>query len=97
MFAGCGPVDQAWCQTLRQTIGLTGRGRASAARMRARVLSPCCSASLAQAAEAGLETVECRYACVVNRNRKTGAELRRVFVHALFRKPLSALAATGSA
>jgi methyltransferase-like protein 6 len=39
------------------------------------------------AAAVGLEVVECEYVCVINRNRKTGQELRRVFVHGVFRKP----------
>lgn len=38
------------------------------------------------AAAAGLEVVECDYATVVNKNRKTGQELRRAFVHGVFRK-----------
>lgn len=41
----------------------------------------------ALAVAAGLEVVECDYVCVVNRNRKTGQELRRAFVHGLFRRP----------
>jgi methyltransferase-like protein 6 len=40
------------------------------------------------AAAAGLEAVECEYVCVFNRNRKTGLELRRTFVHGVFRRPL---------
>ncbi|PRW58343.1 Bis(5 -adenosyl)-triphosphatase [Chlorella sorokiniana] len=47
-------------------------------------------ASLAQAA--GFETVECEYARVQLRNRKNGAAMRRVFVHAVFRKPSDASA-----
>lgn len=39
---------------------------------------------LAQAV--GLEVVESEYVCVVNHNRKTGQQLRRAFVHGLFRK-----------
>ncbi|WIA33602.1 hypothetical protein OEZ86_006726 [Tetradesmus obliquus] len=40
------------------------------------------------AAAAGLEVVECEYVCVFNRNRKSGLELRRTFVHGVFRRPL---------
>lgn len=40
------------------------------------------------ASGAQLEVVECEYHCVYNRNRKTGAEMKRVFVHAVLRKPL---------
>ncbi|GAB4817670.1 hypothetical protein N2152v2_004716 [Parachlorella kessleri] len=37
---------------------------------------------------AGFETVECEYACVALRNRKEGGpDMRRVFVHGVFRKP----------
>lgn len=36
---------------------------------------------------AGLEVLECSYVCVINRNRKTGQELRRAFVHGLFKRP----------
>ncbi|KAG2498189.1 hypothetical protein HYH03_003943 [Edaphochlamys debaryana] len=44
--------------------------------------------ALSQRAEAaGLRVEECRYVTVVNRNRKTGQELRRVFVHGVFVKP----------
>lgn len=39
------------------------------------------------AVAAGFEVVECDYVCVINRNRKTGQELRRAFVHGLFRRP----------
>ncbi|KAF6257122.1 S-adenosyl-L-methionine-dependent methyltransferase [Scenedesmus sp. NREL 46B-D3] len=39
------------------------------------------------AAAAGLVVVECEYVCVFNRNRKTGLELRRTFVHGVFRRP----------
>lgn len=42
------------------------------------------------AAAAGLETMECEYVCVVNSNRKTGQQLRRTFVHGVFRKPAAA-------
>lgn len=40
------------------------------------------------ATAAGLEVVDCEYVCVFNRNRKTGLELRRTFVHGVFRRPL---------
>ncbi len=36
---------------------------------------------------AGLQVLELEYACVLNRNRKKGTEMRRVFVHALAQKP----------
>eukprot|EP00879_Flechtneria_rotunda_P012180 GHRR01012721.1.p1 GENE.GHRR01012721.1~~GHRR01012721.1.p1 ORF type:complete len:331 (+),score=117.39 GHRR01012721.1:767-1759(+) len=36
---------------------------------------------------AGFEVIECEYVCVVNRNRRSGQELRRAFVHGMFRKP----------
>lgn len=36
---------------------------------------------------AGFTVEELEYACVANLNRKTGKELRRVFVHGVFRKP----------
>ncbi|KXZ54894.1 hypothetical protein GPECTOR_4g966 [Gonium pectorale] len=39
-----------------------------------------------RAACAGFRTAECKYVTVVNRNRKTGMELRRVFVHGVFEK-----------
>ncbi|KAG1674474.1 hypothetical protein FOA52_003079 [Chlamydomonas sp. UWO 241] len=42
-----------------------------------------------KAEAAGLEVVEAKYVCVVNRNKKTGVELRRVFVHGVFRKPVA--------
>ena len=42
----------------------------------------------ARAEAAGFEVEEARYICVINRNKKTGAELRRVFVHGVFMKPL---------
>lgn len=42
-------------------------------------------AGLARAA--GLQVVECEYVCVVNRNRASGQQLRRAFVHGVFRKP----------
>jgi methyltransferase-like protein 6 len=41
----------------------------------------------ARAQAAGLEAVEAEYVCVFNTNRKTGQQLRRVFVHGVFRKP----------
>jgi hypothetical protein len=34
------------------------------------------------------QVVEAKYVCVINRNKKTGVELRRVFVHGVFRKPV---------
>jgi len=37
---------------------------------------------------AGFETVECRYCTVFNNNRKTGQQLKRVFVHGIFKKPI---------
>ena len=36
---------------------------------------------------AGLEVLQCEYACVALQNRKNGKEMRRVFVHGLFRLP----------
>ena len=36
---------------------------------------------------AGFETIECRYCTVFNNNRNTGQQLRRVFVHGVFKKP----------
>ena len=41
------------------------------------------------AGDAGLEVVECEYARVALRNRGSGRQMRRVFVHGLFRKPES--------
>ena len=35
----------------------------------------------------GFDTLELRYCTVYNRNRKTGQEMKRVFVHGVFRKP----------
>lgn len=35
---------------------------------------------------AGFETVECKYACVNLRNRKRSLDMKRVFVHGVFRK-----------
>jgi len=44
---------------------------------------------LAGRAEAvGMEVLECEYACVINQNRKSGKEMKRAFVHGVFRKPL---------
>ena len=40
--------------------------------------------------EAGFEIVECKYACVQLRNRRRGLDMRRVFVHGIFKKPESA-------
>jgi len=37
----------------------------------------------------GFDTLELRYCTVYNRNRRTGQELKRVFVHGVFRKPHS--------
>ena len=37
---------------------------------------------------AGFETIECRYCTVFNNNRKTGQQLKRVFVHGVFKKPI---------
>ena len=42
-----------------------------------------------RAEAAGFEVEEARYVCVINRNKKTGTELRRVFVHGLFRRPFA--------
>lgn len=36
---------------------------------------------------AGFERVECQYACVSLRNRRRGLDMRRVFVHGVFRRP----------
>lgn len=45
---------------------------------------------LASKAEAaGFEAVECKYVCVRLLNRKKQFEMRRVFVHGVFRKPLA--------
>lgn len=38
--------------------------------------------------QAGFETVECEYACTEMRNRKKNVQMKRVFVHGIFRKPL---------
>ncbi|GMH32622.1 hypothetical protein BSKO_00456 [Bryopsis sp. KO-2023] len=35
----------------------------------------------------GFEAVECEYVCVIWKNRKNGKELKRVFVHGIFKKP----------
>ncbi|KAL3761558.1 hypothetical protein ACHAW5_010727 [Stephanodiscus triporus] len=35
----------------------------------------------------GFDTLELRYCTVYNRNRKTGQEMKRVFVHGVFQKP----------
>ena len=40
-----------------------------------------------RAERAGFDIEELRYICVINRNKKTGKELRRVFVHGVFVKP----------
>ena len=37
----------------------------------------------------GFDTLELRYCTVYNRNRRTGQEMKRVFVHGVFRKPHS--------
>lgn len=42
--------------------------------------------SQAAAAAGFARTVECKYACVVNRNGRTGQALKRVFVHGVFEK-----------
>ncbi len=41
-----------------------------------------------KAEAAGFEAVECKYACTRLLNRKKRFEMRRVFVHGVFRKPL---------
>lgn len=41
-----------------------------------------------RAREAGLEVEETKYICVHNTNRKKGLQLKRVFVHGVFRRPL---------
>lgn len=41
----------------------------------------------ALAEAAGLQLVECDYACVYNTNRKTGERLERAFLHAVHRLP----------
>jgi hypothetical protein len=41
----------------------------------------------ARAEAAGLQVEEAEYACVCNTNRKTGQQLRRVFVHGVFSRP----------
>jgi hypothetical protein len=43
----------------------------------------------ARARNAEFDIVEARYACVVNTNKKTGVQLRRVFVHGVFQKPIN--------
>ena len=50
---------------------------------------PCvCADDVRRLCEAvGLQVLELEYACVLNRNRKKGTEMRRVFVHALAIKP----------
>jgi hypothetical protein len=40
----------------------------------------------ARAEAAGFTVEECKYVCVINKNKKTGAELKRVFIHAVCRK-----------
>lgn len=40
-----------------------------------------------RACAAGFEVDECRYITVINRNKKRKLELRRVFIHGVFRKP----------
>ncbi|GLI67403.1 hypothetical protein VaNZ11_011592 [Volvox africanus] len=40
-----------------------------------------------RATGAGFHVNECKYVTVINRNRKSGIELRRVFVHGVFEKP----------
>ncbi len=40
-----------------------------------------------KAEAAGFEAVDCKYACTRLLNRKKQFELRRVFVHGVFRKP----------
>ncbi|KAG2451183.1 hypothetical protein HYH02_003790 [Chlamydomonas schloesseri] len=44
----------------------------------------------ARATQAGFEVTELKYVTVVNRNRKSGLELRRVFIHCVFTKPEAA-------
>ncbi|KAG2435841.1 hypothetical protein HXX76_007036 [Chlamydomonas incerta] len=44
----------------------------------------------ARARQAGFEVTELKYVTVVNRNRKSGLELRRVFIHCVFTKPVAA-------
>ncbi|PNW71911.1 hypothetical protein CHLRE_16g668100v5 [Chlamydomonas reinhardtii] len=41
----------------------------------------------ARATQAGFDITELKYVTVVNRNRKSGLELRRVFIHCVFTKP----------
>lgn len=40
----------------------------------------------AKAVAAGFKVQECTYVCVFNTNRRSGVQLRRVFVHGLFRR-----------
>ncbi|KAK9823986.1 hypothetical protein WJX72_006802 [[Myrmecia] bisecta] len=40
--------------------------------------------------QAGFETVECDYACTIVRNRKRALDMKRVFVHGVFRRPTTA-------
>jgi hypothetical protein len=49
----------------------------------------------ARARSAGLQVQEADYVCVLNTNRKTGQQLRRVFVHGVFSKPGGGGAAGG--
>ncbi|GAX80389.1 hypothetical protein CEUSTIGMA_g7828.t1 [Chlamydomonas eustigma] len=39
-----------------------------------------------RAEAAGFTVEECKYVCVINKNKKTGIELKRVFMHAVCRK-----------
>lgn len=41
-----------------------------------------------RATAAGFEVEECKYACVVVRNRQRGSDMKRVFINAVLRKPL---------
>lgn len=41
----------------------------------------------AKAEAAGFEVAECSYACTRLMNRKTQFEMKRVFVHGVFRRP----------
>ena len=39
-----------------------------------------------RACAAGFEVLECKYACVINTNMRTGEALQRAFVHGVFQK-----------
>ncbi len=79
--AGTAPDDNDDCDDIGDPIFVRGEGTI------ARFFSVDATRSLFESV--GFETLELRYCTVYNRNRKTGQEMKRVFVHGVFLKPQS--------